>query len=252
MADIHEPIKDTGLRRTYPNMMTSEGACGQEFDAWGGKDNNPPDHTTILPFTRLLAGPMDFTPGIFNLRYEELRPGNRVRTTLAKQLALYVVIYSPLQMAADLPENYEANPKPFQFIKDVPADWETTKVLTAAIGDYVVIARKDRRNDDWFIGGITDENERTLKFPLDFLDTNRKYIAEIYRDGEGADWNRNPFPIEIESLPVNASTSFSIHLAPGGGTAIRIRPDSKGIGVAGSREAMSPTDDSPKRRDSSG
>lgn len=224
MLDVHEPINDTGLRRTYPNMMTREGACGQEYDAWGGENRNRPDHTTILPFTRLLAGPMDFTPGIFDLLYEEHRPNDRVSTTIAKQLALYVVLYSPLQMAADLPENYEARPEPFQFIKDVPADWDSTRVLNASIGDTVTIARKDRRSDDWYLGSITDENERSLKFKLSFLDPNRKYVAEIYRDADDADWKRNPHSITIEKQPVDSTLWFSLHLAPGGGAAVRIRP----------------------------
>ncbi|HRX84105.1 MAG TPA: glycoside hydrolase family 97 protein [Phycisphaerae bacterium] len=222
MLDVHEPIKDTGLRRTFPNLMTSEGACGQEYDAWGGERGNLPDHTTILPFTRLLAGPMDYTPGIFAVRYDDLKPGNRVRTTVAKQLALYVVIYSPLQMAADLPENYAARPEPFAFIKAVPTDWEFTKVLDAAIGDYVTIARKDRNSDDWYVGSITDENGRSLAIDLDFLDADRSYVAEIYRDGPGADWDKNPYPVDIVRQPVTAKTTLKLRLAPGGGTAIRL------------------------------
>lgn len=225
MLDVHEPIKDTGLRRTYPNLMTSEGACGQEFDAWGGDDNNPPNHTTILPFTRLLAGPMDFTPGIFDLMYEEYRPNDRVSTTLAKQLALYVVIYSPLQMAADLPENYEARPEPFKFIQDVPADWDTTKVIDAEIGDYVTIARKARGSDEWFVGSITNENKRSLRLPMSFLDSARDYVAEVYRDDENSEWRTNPYPVVVESRRVNSQSSLSIQLAPGGGVAIRIRPE---------------------------
>ncbi len=224
MLDVHEPIKDTGLRRTWPNMMTREGACGMEFDAWGGENRNHPDHTTILPFTRLLAGPMDFTPGIFDLTYEELRPVDRVSTTLAKQLALYVVLYSPLNMAADLPQNYEAKPGPFQFIKDVPTDWDETMVLDARIGDFVTIARKDRNSDDWYIGSITDENPRTLEANLGFLDAGREYIAEIYRDGDDADWETNPYAIVIEEKRVSSTTKLPLRLAPGGGTAIRLRP----------------------------
>jgi alpha-glucosidase len=224
MLDVHEPIKDTGLRRTWPNLMSGEGACGEEWDAWGGELGNRPDHTCILPFTRLLAGPMDFTPGLFGLIYKEYKPDDRVRTTLAKQLALYVVIYSPLQMAADLPQNYEAKPEPFEFIKAVPTDWEKTQVLHAKIGDYVTIARKDRRSEDWFIGSITDENARTLEVDMGFLDPNREYIAEVYRDGDGADWDTNPYPIVIERTPVTSVSRLALQLAPGGGTAMRIRP----------------------------
>jgi alpha-glucosidase len=222
MLNVHEPIKATGIRRTWPNMMAREGAKGQEFNAWGGLDNhNAPDHTTILPFTRLLGGPMDFTPGVFNLTFHGPDADNRVRTTLAKQLALYVVLYSPLQMACDLPENYEARPRPFQFIKDVPADWATTRVLDAAIGDHITIVRQDRNSDDWYLGSITDENPRTIEITLDFLDPDRTYLAEIYRDGDDADWKSNPYPIEIEKQKVTQMSKLTLKLAPGGGTAIR-------------------------------
>ncbi len=224
MLDVHEPIKPTGIRRTYPNMMTREGACGQEYNAWGGDRRNPPDHTTIIPFTRLLAGPMDFTPGIFDLLFEKYRPNDRVSTTLAKQLALYVVLYSPLHMAADLPENYEANPKPFEFIKKVPTDWDKTEVLNAAIGDYVTIARKDHNSSDWYLGSITDENPRVLKVSLCFLEPGVHYVAEIYRDAHDADWKTNPHAVTIESREVNSSTNMSLRLAPGGGLAIRFTP----------------------------
>lgn len=225
MLDVHEPIKDTGMRRTYPNMMTREGARGQEFNAWAGDGGNPPDHTTILPFTRFLGGPMDFTPGIFNLLLEDAdRPDNRVNTTLAKQLALYVVLFSPLHMAADLPKNYEVRPEPFQFIVDVPTDWQDTRVLHSRIGDYVTIVRKDRNNDDWYLGSITDEKGRVLETPLQFLDPERNYVAEIYRDGLKADWVDNPYDIQIEERLVDNGTMLTLRLAPGGGQAIRFRP----------------------------
>jgi len=224
MLDVHEPIKDTGIRRTYPNMMTREGARGQEFNAWGANNGNPPDHTTILPFTRLLAGPMDFTPGIFELLFEQERPENRVNTTLAKQLALYVVLYSPLHMVPDFPENYEARPEPFQFIIDVPTDWQDTKVLHASIGDYITIARKDRNSEAWYLGSITDEEGRVLETPLLFLEPGKKYIAEIYRDGKKADWVNNPYDIEIEKKLVNCETTLMLRLAAGGGQAIRFKP----------------------------
>ena len=228
MLDVHEPIHDTGERRTYPNMMSREGARGQEYNAWSAEGGNPPEHETILFFTRMLDGPMDFTPGIFDIliergtgrprRPEEPRP----RTTLAKQLALYVVLYSPLQMAADLPENYEHQPA-FQFIRDVAVDWDTTRVLAGKIGDYVVVARRERNGPSWYIGAITDEEGRTFDVPLTFLTPGRKYVAEIYADGPGANWLTNPLPVSISKRPVDSTTRLRIVLAPGGGQAIRIR-----------------------------
>jgi alpha-glucosidase len=222
MLDVHEPIKDTGERRTYPNMMTREGARGQEYDAWSEDGGNPPEHTTILPFTRMMAGPFDMTPGTFDLMIEA-KPHNRVNTTLAKQLALYVVIYSPLQMASDLPENYVNQPA-FRFIQEVPTDWNDTRVLHASIGDYVTIVRQERDGEDWYLGSITDEVGRSLTASLDFLDPGRVYVAEIYADGEGADWDSNPYPIEINQFLVDSQTELKLELAPGGGTAIRFRP----------------------------
>ncbi len=213
----HEPIKDTGLRRTWPNLITREGARGMEFSAWG-QPGNPPEHEPILVFTRLLAGPMDYTPGIFGMR---TRAPDGIATTWAKQLALYVVIYSPLQMAADLLDNYENNPGPFQFIKDVPVDWETTRVLTAEIGDHVTIARRERGGDDWYLGALTDEDGRTLEVPLSFLDAGRRYRAEIYRDGEQAHWKHNREDIVIERREVGSGDTLTLRLAPGGGQAIR-------------------------------
>ena len=213
----HEPIKDTGLRRTWPNWITREGARGMEFSAWG-VPGNPPEHEANLVFTRLLAGPMDYTPGIFGMK---TRSTDGVATTWAKQLALYVVIYSPLQMAADLLENYEANPKPFKFIEDVPVDWEDTRVLNGEIGDFVTIVRKDRHSDDWYLGAISDEEGRELQAPLSFLDPGRKYVARIYRDGEHADWKRAPQDIVIEQRDVTSADTLTLRLAPGGGQAIR-------------------------------
>jgi alpha-glucosidase len=229
MLDVHEPIHDTGERRTYPNMMTREGARGQEYNAWGGEGGNPPEHETILFFTRLLAGPMDFTPGIFDILIERetgrpRRPQEpRVRTTLAKQLALYVVLYSPLQMAADLPENYERQPA-FQFIRDVAVDWDTTRVLEGKIGDYVVVARRERNGQSWYLGAITDEEARTFEVPLSFLPPARSFVAEIYADGPGAHWLKNPLPVAISRRAVTAGSRLRIALAPGGGQAVRIRP----------------------------
>lgn len=217
MLDVHEPIKDTGLRRTWPNMMTREGVRGTEYEAWSS--GNPPSHTTILPFTRGLAGPIDYTPGIFNLLFSKTS-AFRIHTTLAKQLALYVVIYSPMQMAADLPENYEGNPA-LKFIEDVPTDWEDTKVLNASIGEYVTTVRKDRNSADWFLGSITNEQPRSLKIKLDFLAPGKNYRAEIYQDGKDANVDTNPLPIDITSMDVNSTSTVELKLAPGGGTAIR-------------------------------
>jgi alpha-glucosidase len=228
MMDVHEPVHDTGERRTYPNMMTREGARGQEYNAWSGDGGNPPEHETILFFTRLLAGPMDFTPGIFDLpgASADGQPRTpdqpRVRTTLAKQLALYVVIYSPLHMAADLIENYEDQPA-FQFIRDVPVDWERTRVLQGSIGDYVIVARQERGSDDWYLGAITDEEARTFEVPLDFLAPGTRYVAEIYADGADAHWLTRPLPVDISSRDVDAGTTLTLRLAPGGGQAVRIR-----------------------------
>jgi alpha-glucosidase len=213
----HEPVKDTGLRRTYPNWITREGARGMEFSAWGDP-GNPPEHEPILVFTRLLAGPMDYTPGIFGMR---TRAPDGIATTWAKQLALYVVIYSPLQMAADLLEHYERNPGPFQFIKDVPVDWETTRVLNGEVGDYVTIARRERGGDDWYLGAVTDEEPRTLDVPLSFLDPGRRYLAQIYRDGDDAHWKGKREDIVIEAREVTAADTLTLRLAPGGGQAIR-------------------------------
>jgi alpha-glucosidase len=171
----------------------------------------------------MLAGPFDFTPGIFDLLFEEYQPDNRVNTTLAKQLALYVAIYSPLHMAADLPENYQGHPA-FQFIADVPVDWRETRVLHAEIGDYVTLARQDRNSQDWYIGSITDEEGRRLEASLAFLDPDKIYVAEIYADGADADWESNPSSIEISEILVAHDTTLRLRLAPGGGQAIRIRP----------------------------
>ncbi len=220
----HEPVKDTGLRRTWPNMMSREGARGQEYNAWGVPPNDPA-HTTILPFTRMLSGPMDFTPGIFDLTFgRDPSEDPRVQTTLAKQLALYVVIHSPIQMAADLPENYEARPEAFQFIKDVPVDWEETIALDGEIGDFIIFARKDRNSADWYVGAITDEEGRTLSPALDFLDRDGNWTAEIYRDGEDAHWRTNPYAFARKTRTVSGADTLELTLAPGGGTAIRFTP----------------------------
>ena len=229
MVDVHEPIHDTGERRTYPNMLSREGARGQEYNAWSSDGGNPPEHETILFFTRLLDGPMDFTPGIFDIQLKRATGTPRayaephVRTTLAKQLALYVVLYSPVQMAADLIENYEGQPA-FKFIRDVAVDWDTTRVIEGKIGDYVVVARRERNAQSWYIGAITDEEARTFDVPLSFLTPGKKYVAEIYADGPGANWATNPLPVAISSKPVDSTSRLRMVLAPGGGQAVRIRP----------------------------
>jgi len=220
MVDAHETVKATGLERTWPNFMTREWARGNEYEAWS--EGNPPDHTCILPFTRVLAGPLDYTPGIIGLYFKEYKPDNRVHTTLAKQLALMVVIYSPMQMAADLIENYQGHPA-FRFIRDVPADWDDTKVLNGKIGDYVTIARK--KKDAWYIGSITDETAHEFTFKLDFLDEKINYEATIYKDGPSADWKTNPLEYVIEKKLVRKDDEFKMVLAAGGGQAVVIRPN---------------------------
>jgi len=221
--NTHEPVKDTGLRRTYPNWISREGARGQEYNAWGDPPN-PPEHTTMLPFMRMLAGPMDFTPGIFDLTFKGPDAEQRVSTTLAKQLALYVVLYSPIQMAADLPENYSKYADAFRFILDVPTDWEDSRALAGQVGDFVVFARRERGGDDWYLGAITDEAARTVTVALDFLDAGKSYSATVYRDGDKADWRANPYDYVIEKLDVGQGQSLDLKLAAGGGTAIRFTP----------------------------
>lgn len=223
MLDAHEPVRPTGLQRTYPNWLACEAARGNEFN--GFSRGNLPEHETILPFTRLIGGPMDYTPGIFRMKLNQFDPNkkNIVHTTLTKQLALYVTMYSPLQMAADLPENYEAYLDAFQFIKDVAVDWDDTKIVEAEPGDYITIARKAKGKSDWFIGGITDEHARTSIVPLNFLDTGANYEATVYRDAENAHWDKNPEAYVIETRKVDSKTVLQIKLAEGGGYAIRLR-----------------------------
>ncbi|MFY9242408.1 MAG: glycoside hydrolase family 97 protein [Polaribacter sp.] len=221
--NAHEPIKPTGLRRTYPNTISREGLRGQEFNVWDPKGGNPPEHLPIIAFTRMLAGPIDYTPGIFHIKFDNYKKGKQVNTTLAHQLALYVVIYSPVQMAADLVEHYEANPAPLEFIKDVGVDWETTKVLNGEVGDFVTIVRKERKTGDWFLGSITDENAREIEINFDFLDDEITYEAKIYKDGENAHWNKNPLDILIEKIDINNDAKIKFSLKEGGGFAISIK-----------------------------
>ena len=227
MLDAHEPVHPTGMHRTYPNWMACEAARGNEFNAWSA--GNPPEHETILPFTRLMGGPMDYTPGIFEIKMSYYQPGNpnQVHTTLAKQLALYITMYSPLQMAADLPENYEKRMDAFQFIKDVAVDWDDTKYLEAEPGDYITMARKAKGTDDWFVGAITDENARTAVVSFSFLDPKQWYVATIYGDGENADWKENPMVYQIKKVLVNSKSVLKQKLAPGGGAAISIKRATK-------------------------
>lgn len=224
MVDAHEPVRPTGLHRTYPNWLACEAARGNEFNAWSV--GNMPEHETILPFTRLMGGPMDYTPGIFKIKMSHYNPAKteQVHTTLTKQLALYVTMYSPLQMAADLPENYEARPDAFQFIKDVAVDWDETRVLEAEPGDYVLITRKGKGTANWFLGAITDENARQFTESLGFLDADKKYVATIYRDADNAHWKDNPEAYVIEKFLVDAKTMLKLKLAPGGGTAVSLMP----------------------------
>ncbi len=224
MVNSHESVRPTGLHRTYPNWIAAEAARGNEFNAWS--IGNPPAHETILPFTRLMGGPMDYTPGIFQIKMNAYDPKKKeqVHTTLAKQLALYVTMYSPLQMAADLPENYEKHFDAFQFIKDVAVDWEEKKVIEAEPGDYVTIARKAKGKDAWFIGAITDENPHRASVPLNFLDASKKYVATIYGDAKDAHWEMNPMAYTVAPWVVTSATILDLALAPGGGAAVHIRP----------------------------
>lgn len=221
MVNGHEAVRPTGLCRTYPNLIGNESARGTEYEAFGG---SKPFHTTLLPFNRLIGGPMDYTPGIFDIRLDFMgdQPHGQVQTTLAKQLALYVTLYSPLQMAADLVENYEKHMDAFQFIKDVAVDWDESRYLEAEPGDYITIARKAKGSNNWFVGGITDENARTAEFKLDFLDADKKYVATLYADGKDADYKENPTSYQIKKGIVTAKTRISVKEARSGGFALSL------------------------------
>ncbi len=226
MVDMHEPVRPTGMHRTYPNWVANEAARGNEFNAWSV--GNPPEHETILPFTRLMGGPMDYTPGIFQIKLDKYgKKDNCVHTTLAKQLALYITMYSPLHMAADLPENYEAHVDAFKFIKDVALDWDDSRIIEAEPGDYITIARKAKKSKKWFIGAITDENKRVATVPLDFLDKGKIYVITIYKDAVDAHWDKNPMAYKIEKFLVDADDVFKIPLAEGGGFAASIVPSTQ-------------------------
>ena len=222
MVNAHEAVRPTGLCRTYPNMIGNESARGTEYEAFGG---NKVFHTTILPFTRLQGGPMDYTPGIFETEMKYVNPNNnsQIRTTLARQLALYVTMYSPLQMAADLPENYEKYADAFQFIKDVPVDWQKSVYLEAEPGRYITIARKDKHSNDWYIGCTAHEGGHTSELLFNFLDKGKKYEATIYADAKDANWKTNPKAYTITKQKVNAKTKLKLTAAQGGGYAISIK-----------------------------
>ncbi len=220
-VNAHEAVRPTGLCRTYPNLIGNESARGTEYEAFGG---SKPFHTTILPFSRLIGGPMDYTPGIFDIKLDFMGdlPHGQVQTTLAKQLALYVTMYSPLQMAADLVENYERHLDAFQFIKDVAVDWDETRYLEAEPGDYLTIARKAKGTGNWFVGGITDEHARTANLSLDFLEPGKKYVATLYADAKDADYQTNPTAYQIKKGVVTSKSKLAINLARSGGFALSI------------------------------
>ena len=220
-VNAHEAVRPTGLCRTYPNLIGNESARGTEYEAFGG---SKPFHTTLLPFNRLIGGPMDYTPGIFDTKLDFMGdlPHGQVQTTLCKQLALYVTLYSPLQMAADLVENYEKHMDAFQFIKDVAVDWDDSKYLEAEPGDYITAARKAKGTNNWFVGGITDENVRTANFTLDFLEPGKQYVATLYADGKDADYTENPTSYQIKKGIVTSKTKMYVKLARSGGFALSL------------------------------
>ena len=224
MVDSHEAVRPTGMIRTYPNWIAQESARGGEYEAFGG---NPPEHTVMLPFTRLKGGPMDYTPGLFEMNLPAYGEGSESKglTTLARQLALYVTMASPLQMACDLPENYERFPDAFQFIRDVPLDWADSKWLEAEPGDYITVARRDKNSNDWYVAGVTDENSRTAVIDFSFLEPGKKYTATIYEDAPNADFRTNPQAYSIRNIKVDAKSKIKQHVAPGGGFAIRVKPN---------------------------
>lgn len=226
MMDVHEPIKDTGIRRTWPNMMTREGARGQEYNAWSGDGGNPPDYVPTILFTRMLSGPFDYTPGVLDILIkdnDEGRPNNRVHSTVAGELATYILIYSPLHMASDLMKNYEQYPVAFQYIKDVPTDWEYTKLIEGEIGKHATVVRKDRNSDDWYLGAVTDENSREYTIDLNFLESGIKYDAIIYSDGPGADYETKPYLMIKYGQIVDSNSTLKISMARGGGMTVRFK-----------------------------
>lgn len=222
MVNAHEAVRPTGLCRTWPNLIGNESARGTEYQAFGG---TKPVHVTLLPFTRLQGGPMDYTPGIFSMEVSKLNPANNshVNATIANQLALYVTLYSPLQMAADVPEHYEQYMDAFQFIKEVAVDWDESRYLLAEPGDMIVIARRAKGSAEWFVGGVTDENRRTAEFSFDFLDPEKSYVATLYADAPDADYRTNPEAYTIRTGKVTAKSKLKVEMAAGGGFALSIR-----------------------------
>lgn len=222
MVNAHEAVRPTGLCRTWPNLIGNESARGTEYQAFGG---TKPMHVTLLPFTRLQGGPMDYTPGIFSMEVSKLNPANNshVNATIANQLALYVTLYSPLQMAADVPEHYEQYMDAFRFIKEVAVDWDESRYLLAEPGDLIVIARRAKGTAEWFVGGVTDENRRTAEFSFDFLDPEKSYVATLYADAPDADYRTNPEAYTIRTGKVTAKSKLKVEMAAGGGFALSIR-----------------------------
>ena len=216
--DNHEPVMPTGLQRTYPNLMTQEGVRGQEWNAWSTDGGSPCEHVTVLPFTRIMAGPVDYTPGVFEFANPVI-PGTRVHSTLMNQLGLFVCFYSPLQMACDLPENYMKHPDAFRFVEQVPCDWERSLLVDGKIGDFCIFARQGRGSDKWYIGGITDEERREAIVPLSFLEPDTQYTLTLWRDGDDADWQDNPYSYLIETRDVRACDTLRVSMATGGGFA---------------------------------
>jgi len=244
MMEAHEIIKDTGERRTYPNILTREAVRGTEWEAWS--EGNPPEHTVILPFTRMVSGPLSYTPGIFNTTWDPGGPGRppwrtlehtRVHTTRAKQLAMYPIFLSGLQMMADVPENYEGQAG-LDFLERVPTTWDDTKVLNGQIGDYITVARRSGR--DWFVGSMTDEQPRTLSVPLRFLERGTSYVATVYADAPATDLETNPNELQVTRSIVDRHDTLSVRLAGGGGQAIQLTPASASAGPTGGGPSRSP------------
>lgn len=221
--DNHEPVMPTGLQRTYPNLMTQEGVRGQEWNAWSPDGGSPCEHVTVLPFTRIMAGPVDYTPGVFSFENSVL-PQTRVHSTLMNQLGLMVCLYSPLQMACDLPENYMKHPDAFRFIELVPCDWERSLLVDGRIGDFCIFARQERGAANWYIGGITDEEAREAVVPLSMLDDRLTYHLTLWHDGEKADWETDPYAYEIEERDVTSADTIVVRMARGGGFAAQLTP----------------------------
>ena len=222
MIDNHEPVMPTGLQRTYPNLLTQEGVRGQEWNAWSTDGGNPCEHVTVLPYTRILAGPVDYTPGVFHFENPVIST-TRVHSTLANQLGLFVCFYSPLQMACDLPEHYMEHADAFQFIENVPCDWERSLLVDGKIGDFCVFARQGRGTESWWLGGITDEEARETDVPLSMLPKGQTYTLTLYRDAEDAEWQSRPYAYIIEEQKVTADDTLRIRMAPGGGFAAELR-----------------------------